>query len=265
MAFSVGVKFTSYEDLEREVKKFEIENNVNLYKKESKKIEAVKKKLPKRVFRPELVYASIVFACVRNGKYRHRLTTGDRPKQSTFGSGCEFAIKLRSLDGQSLSVTQFVSEHNHVCNKDQFRHHPAQRRLDPQQAEKVRQMVQLNANKKLIQTHVEEETNKVVLLKDIHNVSRPTSSKSGGSELDDVRKFLSQNLPSVNMEVTHCDGEVRGLFFQDKEMREIFTKFPEVLMVDSTYKVNTRNMPLFTMAVIDGNMETHPVCFSCDK
>ena len=92
---------------------FENENFVNFYIKECKKIASLKKEVKHRVFKEELVYGSIVYACVRNGKYKYRSTTGERPNQSTFRTGCEFTIKLRSLDGNFLTVTHHGPNHNH--------------------------------------------------------------------------------------------------------------------------------------------------------
>ena len=37
------------------------------------------------------------------------------------------------------------------------------------------------------------------------------------------------------------------------EMKETFNKFPEVLMVDSTYRVNKLKMPLYNFLVEDGH------------
>ena len=44
-----------------------------------------------------------------------------------------------------------------------------------------------------------------------------------------------------------------GLFFQDAGMKYNFECYPEVLMVDATYKLNELRMPLYLMMVIDGN------------
>ena len=263
MALSVGTKFSSYEDLQLAIKSYESENFVNFYKKECKKIASLKKEVKHREFKEELVYGSIVFACVKNGKYKYRSTTGERPNQSTFRTGCEFAIKLRSLDGKFLTVTHHGPNHNHECTQTNFRHYPSQRRLDIEQTKTVKDMVKLDANKKLIQAHIEEDTDKVVLLKDIHNMSRKTVSacSQNTSELEELRQFVSDDLPSVYMEVVPDGNEVVGIFLQDRQMREMFEKFPEVLLVDATYKVNRRDMPLYAIVIIDGNMETHPVCF----
>ena len=50
-----------------------------------------------------------------------------------------------------------------------------------------------------------------------------------------------------------------GLFFQDAGMKYNFECYPEVLMVDATYKLNELRMPLYLMMVIDGNGQSEIV------
>ena len=54
-------------------------------------------------------------------------------------------------------------------------------------------------------------------------------------------------------------GIFTGLFFQDAEMKYNFESYPEVLMVDATYKLNELRMPLYLMMVIDGNGQSEIV------
>ena len=55
------------------------------------------------------------------------------------------------------------------------------------------------------------------------------------------------------------EGIVTAIFFQTKEMMDTFRCYPEVILLDATYKLNDRRMPLYVMAVIDGNGETEIV------
>ena len=50
-----------------------------------------------------------------------------------------------------------------------------------------------------------------------------------------------------------------GLFFQDARMKYNFECYPEVLMVDATYKLNELRMPLYLMMVKDGNGQSEIV------
>ena len=44
-----------------------------------------------------------------------------------------------------------------------------------------------------------------------------------------------------------------GIYFQTHEMQEIFNRYPEVILVDSTYKLIDLGMPVFVVMAIDGN------------
>ena len=41
--------------------------------------------------------------------------------------------------------------------------------------------------------------------------------------------------------------------FQDNPMKSVFSLYPEVLLVDATYKLTNLRMPVYLMMSIDGN------------
>jgi len=55
------------------------------------------------------------------------------------------------------------------------------------------------------------------------------------------------------------DNVFTGLFYQDKLMKFNFQSYPEVLMVDFTYKLNNLRMPLYVMLIVDGNGQSEVV------
>ena len=61
---------------------------------------------------------------------------------------------------------------------------------------------------------------------------------------------------SMKMEIVLEDNTVVGIFFQDPQMMSAFDRFPEVVLMDATYKTNNQDMPLYTMLCIDGNGES---------
>lgn len=42
------------------------------------------------------------------------------------------------------------------------------------------------------------------------------------------------------------------LFYQSGNMRDMFSKFPEIMFIDGTYNVNKLGMPLYCLMVEDG-------------
>ena len=147
----MGKFYSDYDDLDKVVKQFEQDNYVKLYKKESRTIEASKKRCPNRKFNPKVKYSEVSFACIHNGKYKPNTKTGERPNHKTNRIGCGFVIKLRSTaDGQHLMVTSFVDSHNHDISKEEFQMNPANRKLDPDMQNEIHSIVKMNGNRKLI-------------------------------------------------------------------------------------------------------------------
>ena len=58
------------------------------------------------------------------------------------------------------------------------------------------------------------------------------------------------------------DNHIRLMFWEISEMRELYRKFPEVLIVDRTYCVNSVRMPLYCILVQDGYGNGHVCAYS---
>ena len=68
-----------------------------------------------------------------------------------------------------LSVQSYIISILHFLQAT-YRHLFHKRKMDPEQNEKVKQMLQMKANRKLVQQHIKKETGVNVLLKDLHNL-----------------------------------------------------------------------------------------------
>ena len=92
-------------------------------------------------------------------------------------------------------------------------------------------MLSVKANNKMIQQKVMNETGKFVLLKDIHNL-RTKLKSSNNKDLTTLQSAVSHlskcNGAYVKL-VTNESSELRGLYFQDARMRDIFQTYPEFL------------------------------------
>ena len=55
------------------------------------------------------------------------------------------------------------------------------------------------------------------------------------------------------------DGLLKAIYYQDSTMKQKFEYFPELVLVDATYKLNDLRMPVFLQLVIDGNGESEIV------
>lgn len=84
---------------------------------------------------------------------------------------CPFFIQIRcSPDGQTLMIKSIIDEHNHEISQKTFVHLPRQRRLDKDTLEQTKNMLNVKANKKMVQDHI-YKSGKVVTLKDLHNIA----------------------------------------------------------------------------------------------
>ena len=81
MNFTLGEKFSSYEQLKEKICAYEDGNNVQLVYNDSRTLEAAKKRAPKRVNKAkrELVYYSLHLTCLFGGKTFHSKGSGQRP------------------------------------------------------------------------------------------------------------------------------------------------------------------------------------------
>ena len=59
--------------------------------------------------------------------------------------------------------------------------------------------------------------------------------------------------------LTDNDSVLRSIYYQDSTMQAKFRCFPELLLIDATYKLNNLNMAVFLQLVVDGNGESEIV------
>lgn len=103
-----------------------------------------------------------------------------------------------------------------------------------------------------------------ITLRDIHNMkSKLKSNKmntNDGSPLESIYAELIKKDGMIAEIIASEEGnELEGIYIQDERMRKYFSLYPELVMMDATYKVNDRRMPLFVVVIVDGNGETQIV------
>ena len=267
MAFSVGELFSDYVSLEKKVKDFEITNFVKLSKSDCRKISASSVRCPEKRFNADIVYSEIKYSCCHGGKAYKSRSKGERPNQSTGKIGCPFVLRLKSTkDGQALEVMKFDSTHNHEITELEYKFHPRVRKVDQSTEQEIATHLQLSANRKLVQQSYKEKTGKNILMRGLHNIATRAKQNNKGvnttaSEVQDISMWLKEQYPAVDCEfVVNVNNTLSGVFIQDAEMKSIFSRFPEVVLADSTYKTNNLNMALYALLAVDGHGESHLIC-----
>ncbi|KAG8174278.1 hypothetical protein JTE90_021712 [Oedothorax gibbosus] len=68
-------------------------------------------------------------------------------------------------------------------------------------------------------------------------------------------------IPDATKKLAYEDqtNELIGVYFQDKRMKYVFDKYPELILFDATYKLNNYKLPLFVLLAVDGNGQSEVV------
>lgn len=74
-------------------------------------------------------------------------------------------------------------------------------------------------------------------LKDISSIQQRTASENNQNNLEVVTNFLRQQQGSITEVIVDEDKNFKGLVYQDEYMRNMYNKFPEMIMVDASYKL----------------------------
>ena len=130
---------------------------------------------------------------------------------------------------------------------------PRQRLLPDYVLEEVKSAIKLKANNKLLQQKIEQDTGKKVTLKDISNIKYRTRLPLNRNDFDSVVQFLQkEGDPRVDVMVGE-EENFKGLLYQGAYMRNIYVRFPEVMLLDATHKLLDLRMHVCLLLVVGGN------------
>jgi len=167
---------------------------------------------------------------------------------------------LLSEDGQSLDVVESNLDHsNHVISKEVYLHLPMQRRLDKAHKMQAETLLSVCGNPKLVQQHMQNVSGKVVLLKDIANISHQLKKQSMSNNLKSVLQQLEETGDTAVDVLVSEDDSFRGIFYQDLYMQSVFEAYPEMLLVGETFKLTGLQINAYVMLVVDGNGQSEVV------
>ena len=77
----MNAEFSTYEELEKEIEKYQKDKFVQFFKRDSRTIENAKRRAPNREFSNLIKYSELVYSCIHGGKKYKSKSTGKRPKQ----------------------------------------------------------------------------------------------------------------------------------------------------------------------------------------
>jgi zinc finger SWIM domain-containing protein 3 len=250
----IGHRFYNIEEVERAKELYEQKYFCELWKRDSRTLQSAKKRVPKRVKHAEisLQYYSLKLSCKFGGKAIDSKKVRKR-KTNSFRQGCPFEIYLvLSEDGKALEVSNVTLNHNHSPSKELYDHLPRQRCLAKDLRQHGKDVLRLKANSKMFQQEIESTTGHAITLKDIANLKYEDKKKSNSNDIEEVVNYLkTQDGANVDV-IVDQEGDFKCLLYQDRYMQNVYSSFPELIMVDATYKLLDLRMPVYIMLAIDG-------------
>ena len=249
----IGHRFYNIEEVKRAKELYEQKHFCELWKRDTRTMESAKKRVPKRVEHAEmpLNYYSLKLACKFGGKDVDSKKLRKR-KTNSFRQGCPFEVYLvLSQDGKALEVSNVTLDHNHSPSKELYQHLPRQRRLRGNLRQHGVEVLRLKANSKMFQQEIESSTGHRITLKDIANLKYEDKKMNSSNDIEEVVNYLKSQDGSVVDVIVDQEGDFKCLLYQDQYMKNVYSNFPELVMVDATYKLLDLRMPVYIMLAID--------------
>lgn len=114
-----------------------------------------------------------------------------------------------------------------------FSHLPKKRKLNQNILNEATNLQALRPNKKLLLKKLSDTSGKTLLLRDKPNIFKCKETYT--NDLNAWLPILKNH--NCQYEVLVENNEFRGLFFQNTDMKNSFDSYPEIVLLDSTYKL----------------------------
>lgn len=215
------------------------------------------------------------FTCSREG-FRKELymdvSNRSREPRALTRCGCkaQFEIKLYQKEG-NWYVVRFVSKHNHpLCKGDQVPFLRSHRRITPAEQAKMVELRDVGLHQHQVMDIMERDHGGYegtgFTSRDMYNFFVKLKKKRiKGGDADHVLKYM-QARQKDDMEF-YYDYEIdqagclKRLFLSDPQSRIDYDAFGDVVVFDSTYRVNKYNLPFIPFVGVNHHGST--VIFAC--
>ena len=180
-------------------------------------------------------------------------------------SGCQFEIQFVYDSGlNAYIVKKCYTSHNHQIGPTIAKHYPSSHLLTTTECQEAINLLEVGGNTTLVCNYLERKTGKVITNQDIQNMQRKYTYYNNA---DEEKVFsLLQNFLKANGNVTCAvlderETTIELLYIQSHVQRQCFERFPELIMVDGTYKINNIGMALYDILVEDGCDDSRVIAY----
>lgn len=197
----------------------------------------------------------------------------NRPS-SRCGCKASMTIKLKKsfeIFPEEWQVIEFISNHNHdLLPSDQVHFLASYRKISKEEEKRILLLKEADLSVKQIMRVMELEKNVKhgdlrFLEKDIHNFFNKIHQDNMNGDANDLLqlcKFSKEENSCFQFEFT-VDKEKRleNIFWSPPHCFELYQRYGDVVAFDTTYKVNTYNMPFGIFVGVDNHGRT--ILFGC--
>lgn len=248
----VGEKFNSFDEFNLNLKEYEKQVLNNYWIRDSRTLESHSRKYPTGIVskaKKELKYYYIRVACIKGG--RCHVPKNQVRNTLTFKQGCTAGMFLKlSACGQYLVIREVAEDHNHNTSAILFETLPHQRLNVSEELKLVtKQNLNIRGNKKIIQQNLVRQSGCLITLKDLSNLGRKPNLKRSFAECVNILTDVYNC--DVHLLCTDTNQHLECLYFQDKEMKKMFSLYPEVIFVDGTYCLHESRAATYIIMVED--------------
>ncbi|KAJ0127445.1 Uncharacterized protein HZ326_29452 [Fusarium oxysporum f. sp. albedinis] len=211
----------------------------------------------------------VYFSCDRGGgKYTPIANTERKRNRVTQRTGCMFSV----IGKESLCKTQWslrhrpdpsYSHHNHGPTAGDGVAHTTHRSLANEDLLMVKKLVLAGVEQRQIKTFLLQNTDALFIDSDLSNcISRAKQDLANGQS---HMVALLQHLDSQGFWSRHLIGKdyrLQSIIFAHPGSIQFARSYPEVLIVDCTYKTNKYRMPLLDIVGVDATGSTFCIAFA---
>lgn len=218
------------------------------------------------------------FKCIHGGKYKpHRqpadnvLDQGNTDEKGEGRYDCSNGVvKLKPrrttkrLDCPWVMYTSCTQNDGHWkirADKSKIREHSHELSTDPllyANARKIDEDLKADVLEKsaagikpaqIIRTTMDINGQPTMIAKDIYNIRQKLSTHGPSKRVRELHDFLSAR--GYHLRYKEVDGVMKSLFITHPMAIERAQRFPEVIIIDATYKTNVNGMPLVNIIGVD--------------
>lgn len=204
----------------------------------------------------------VILQCDRGGTYKSK-------KISTRNTGtkkidCPFRLEGKYLSVDDCWTLRVICEtHNHKPAL-YMEGHPYARRLSEDEARLVKDLSINNVkSRNILSTLKQQNMDNASIFKTIYNARHKfrTTENVGKTKMQVVMSFLQQEDYIFYSRANNSSNKLEDLFFAHPRSLEIWRAFPQVMLMDATYKTNMYGMPLFEIVGVTSTSITFSIAF----